>query len=60
MAGLVAARTRGRMSGRPKLLDKRQVKVAIALAEAGEPTINQVCDWVSYSRSTYYCQVHLG
>ena len=57
MAGLKAARARGRMGGRPKALDKSQMKVAIALAEAGELTINEVCRQVGCSRSTYYRQV---
>ena len=57
MAGLAAARARGRMGGRPKALDKSQVKVAIALAEAGELTINEICEQVGCSRSTYYRQV---
>ena len=57
MAGLAAARARGRMGGRPKSLDKSQVKVAIALAEAGELTINEICKQVSCSRSTYYRQI---
>ena len=57
MAGLAAARARGRMGGRPKSLDKSQTKVAITLAEAGELTINQICEQVECSRSTYYRQV---
>ena len=57
MAGLAAARARGRMGGRPKSLDESQVKVAIALAEAGELTINEICGQVGCSRSTYYRQV---
>ena len=57
MAGLKAARARGRLGGRPKALDKSQVKVAIALAEAGELTINEICEQVGCSRSTYYRQV---
>ena len=57
MAGLKAARARGRMGGRPKSLDESQVKVAIALAEAGELTINEICKQVRCSRSTYYRQV---
>ena len=57
MAGLKAARARGRMGGRPKALDNSQVKVAIALAEAGELTINEICAQVGCSRSTYYRQV---
>ena len=50
MAGLAAARSRGRMGGRSKSLDESQVKVAIlrrsgfaiALAEAGELTIRNL------------------
>ena len=57
MAGLKAARARGRMGGRPKVLDKSQVKVAIALAEAGKLTIKEICEQVGCSRSTYYRQV---
>ena len=57
MAGLKAARARGRMGGRPKALDKSQVKVAITLAEAGELTINEICEQVGCSRSTYYRQI---
>ena len=57
MAGLASARARGRKGGRPKQLDKGQVKVAIALAEAGELTINEICKQVGCSRSTYYRQV---
>ena len=57
MAGLAAARARGRMGGRPKALDKSQVKVAIALAEAGKLTIQEICEQVGSSRSIYYRQV---
>ena len=57
MAGLKAARARGRMGGRPKALDKSQVKVVIALAEAGDLTINEILRAGRLSRSTYYRQV---
>ena len=57
MAGLASARARGRMGGRPKQLNEGQVKVAIALAEAGKLTINEICEQVGCSRSTYYRQV---
>ena len=57
MAGLKAARARGRMGGRPKVLDKSQVKVAIALANEGELTIKEICKQIGCSRSTYYRQV---
>ncbi len=57
MAGLAAARARGRMGGRPKTLDDSQVKVVIALANAGKLTIKEICEQVGCSRSTYYRQV---
>ena len=57
MAGLASARARGRKGGRPKQLDEGQVRVAIALAEAGELMINEICKQVGCSRSTYYRQV---
>ncbi|MGB3767581.1 MAG: recombinase family protein [Phormidesmis sp.] len=57
VAGLAAARARGRMGGRPKQLDEGQVKVATALAEAGKLTIKEICEQVGCSRSTYYRQV---
>ena len=53
----MAARARGRMGGRPKSLKESQVKVAIALADAGELTINEIREQVGCSRSTYYRQV---
>lgn len=57
MVGLVAARARGRMGGRPKSLDESLVKVAITLADAGELTTKEICEQVGCSRSTYYRQV---
>lgn len=57
MAGLAAARARGRKGGRPKQLDEGQVRVAIALADAGELPIKTICEQVGCSRSTYYRQV---
>jgi len=57
MAGLKAARARGRMGGRPKALDESQVTVAITLAEAGELTVKAICEQVGCSHSTYYRQI---
>ncbi len=65
MAGLASARFRGRVGGRPKKLEGGRVKVAIlrrsglaiALPNAGKLTIQEICDQVGCSRSTYYRQV---
>ena len=58
-AGLASARARGRKGGRPKQLDEGQVRVSIALAEAGELMIKEICEQVGCSRSTYYRQFGL-
>ena len=57
MAGLKAARARGRMGDCPKALDKSQVKVAITLAEADKLTVKEICEQIGCSRFTYYRQV---
>ena len=57
MAGLASARARGRKGGRPKQLDEGQVRGAIALARVGELSVNDICEQVGCSRSTYYRQV---
>ncbi|WP_121971630.1 helix-turn-helix domain-containing protein [Leptolyngbya sp. BC1307] len=65
MVGLASARARGRTGGRPKKLEKGQVRaailrrsgLAIALANTGELTIKELCEQVGCSRSTYYRQV---
>jgi len=53
-AGLSAARARGRKGGRPKGVDERKKKAAIALKKEPERSIKDICDIVGISRNTYY------
>jgi DNA invertase Pin-like site-specific DNA recombinase len=54
MAGLAAARARGRVGGRrPKMTDKK-LATAIQLRDAGELTMEQIADVVGVSRGTLY------
>ena len=43
LAGLAAARARGRLGGRPKALDTKQAALARALYNAKEPTVKEIC-----------------
>ncbi|MFY0667627.1 MAG: recombinase family protein [Alteromonas stellipolaris] len=56
-AGLAAARSRGRIGGRPKGLSKEAENTAAAaetLYCAGNLTISEICDQLNIARSTFY------
>jgi DNA invertase Pin-like site-specific DNA recombinase len=53
-AGLTAARARGRKGGRPKGVDKKKRKAALALKRDPQYTIREICEIVGISRNTYY------
>ncbi len=56
-AGLEAARTRGRIGGRPKGLSKEAMTTALAakqLHAAKELSIGQICKKLSISKPTLY------
>ena len=45
---------RGRKGGRPKGVDERKKKAAIALKKEPERSIKDICEIVGISRNTYY------
>lgn len=54
-AGLAAARARGRQGGRPRLeVEEATVRAAKRLAADKSITIDDICDTLTISRSTYY------
>jgi DNA invertase Pin-like site-specific DNA recombinase len=54
MAGLEAARARGRNGGRPPKLDERKLALASRLMRDRETPILEVCEAVGVSRATLY------
>ena len=58
-AGLAAARARGRNGGRPKGVDERKRKAALALKNDPTRSVKEICDILSISRNTYYKYVRL-
>jgi len=62
MAGLEAARTRGRKGGRPKGLSKEALAKATSakiLYESGEKSIKEIADGLGISRATCYRYIEL-
>lgn len=53
-AGLTAARARGRKGGRPKGVDEKKRKAALALKRDPRYSVKEICDIVGISRNTYY------
>ena len=53
-AGLAAARARGRTGGRPRGVDLKKKKAALALKREGGHSVREVCEIVGISRNTYY------
>src|SRR6266516_6251582 len=53
-AGLQAARARGRLGGRPKALNPKQVALARSLYDSREHSIQDICETLGVSRGTLY------
>ena len=58
LAGLAAARARGRNGGRPHSLGDKEVEVGVRLAKDTDWTVGQICQHLEINRSTYYRRIH--
>jgi len=54
VAGLAAARARGRSGGRPRAMDDSKVKMARQLLRDPSVSVGEICRTLSVSRSTLY------
>jgi DNA invertase Pin-like site-specific DNA recombinase len=57
-AGLKAARARGRVGGRRKVLSAKKIEMGKALAADKSRRIQDICDVLKCSPATYYRYVH--
>ncbi len=53
-AGLTAARSRGRKGGRPKALTEKQVQMLNQLASDPNRSVEEICQTLGISRTTFY------
>lgn len=56
-AGLSAARARGRMGGRKKMLDTKQRRHAVDLYRSKKHTVKEICALMGIARATLYAYV---
>ena len=54
MAGLKAARARGRVGGRPRVMDAKKVKLARTLMEDNSRCVGEICEILGVSKATLY------
>jgi DNA invertase Pin-like site-specific DNA recombinase len=54
MAGLKAARARGRKGGRPRALDAKKTELAYRLYDEKQHTIQEICQILGISKPTLY------
>ena len=54
MAGLSAARARGRFGGRPQKVDAKQKKRIKEMYDKKEMTVKEICQWAGISKGTLY------
>jgi DNA invertase Pin-like site-specific DNA recombinase len=59
-AGLVAARARGRLGGRPKALDLNKRQLAVKLYNDRQHSIDEICQMMGISKPTLYNYVAEG
>ncbi len=59
-AGLLAARARGRLGGRPRALDPRKAQIAQALYHDKTTSIADICRTLRISRATLYRYITTG
>ena len=59
-AGLKAARARGRIGGRPPLLDEKGIIVAKSLMADPDNSIPEICKTLKVSRATLYRSINKG
>ena len=58
-AGLSAARARGRNGGRPKGVNEKKRKAALALSRDTSRSVKEICDILGVSRNTYYKYIRI-
>jgi len=57
MTGLSAARARGQLGGRPKLLNSDKQQLAVDLYQAKKTSIKKICEMLAISKPTMYAYV---
>ena len=58
IAGLRAARARGRVGGRPRKLDTKKTELAYQLYDEKKYAVKEICQILEISKPTLYAYLH--
>ncbi len=58
MAGLTSARARGKIGGRPKVLDEKKIVLAKAMYQDKQNSVRDICATLGIGRTTFYRYVN--
>jgi DNA invertase Pin-like site-specific DNA recombinase len=53
-AGLTAARARGKLGGRPRVMDEKKIKMAQTLMQDPNYSVREICETLQVSKATLY------
>jgi DNA invertase Pin-like site-specific DNA recombinase len=53
-AGLASARSRGRLGGRPSIMNSKKLNMATSLYADGKTQVGEICETLGISRATFY------
>ena len=59
IAGLQAARVRGRVGGRKRVMDEKKIQIAKSLHADGKTTVSEICATLNVSKATLYRSLKL-
>jgi len=59
VAGLQAARARGRVGGRKRAMDEKKLQIAKSLHADGKTTVSEICETLHVSKATLYRSLKL-
>lgn len=58
LAGLAAARARGKRGGRPKALDAQHIGLAKTLYDSKQLPVKEICALLAIGKTTFYRYLH--
>lgn len=58
-AGLLAAKQRGKVGGRPSVIDNKKLSIARTMHANPKITVNEICRSLNVSRATFYRHMNL-
>ena len=58
LAGLAAARARGKRGGRPKALDAQRIGLAKTLYDTKQLPVKEICALLAIGKTTFYRYLH--